>query len=89
MNQPVNPRKEAVPVVSDGRRYGYADTVHVDHLYVDHYGTLMLFHPADQPWELRDGATSAVQLAMSNKQARSLRDQLNAMDLGDNDTKGQ
>lgn len=78
-------RPEAMPVVWDGKRHGYTDTICVDHLYEAHNGGLYLYHPADEPWEIRDGATSSETLNMSKKQARSLRDQLIAMDLGDND----
>lgn len=79
----------AVPVVIDGRRYNDPDGVYVDHLYQGHNGGLYFHHPVDKPWEIRDGATSSETLSMSKKQARSLRDQLIAMDLGDNDEKGK
>ncbi len=82
-------RPEAVPVVFDGRRYNLHDTVYVDHIFQAHNGGLRFYHPAHEPWEINRGETSSEQLAMSKKQARQLRDQLIAMDLGDNDTKGK
>jgi hypothetical protein len=89
MNDDSRVRPEAVPVVYDGRRYNMRDTVYVDHIFRAHHGGLHFYHPADEPMELQHGETSAETLAMSKKQARSLRDQLIGMDLGDNDEKGK
>lgn len=80
-----NGDQAAVPVVWDGKRHGDTNSVSVDHVYQAHNGGLYFYHPAAEPWEIRDGATSSETLTMNKKQARSLRDQLIAMDLGDND----
>lgn len=75
---------EAVPVVS---RHGYGGdvTVTVGHLYeMDGVSGYRFYHPSLPPYEVshQGGGTY---LDMSLAQARKLRDQLNAMDLGDND----
>jgi hypothetical protein len=74
----------AVPVAKFNRRY---DSVEVNHIFQAHNGGLHLFHPVAPPWEIREGSTSAETLNLNKKQARSLRDQLIAMNLGDNDEK--
>lgn len=49
---------------------------------------MSLYHPANPPYEVsRNGGGK--DLSLNQKQARSLRDQLNAMNLGDNDTEGK
>lgn len=81
--------KAAMPVVkkvSDRKpddRTKFFHYVQVDHLYQGHNGGYYLYHPADEPWEVATGNTSSEPLTMDLKQARSLRDQLNTMDLDD------
>jgi hypothetical protein len=69
-------------VVTLDRQYGGVD---ITHIYKSHNGGLYLYHPGAPPWELRE--TGPEPLHLNAKQSRSLRDQLNAMDLGDNDEK--
>ena len=74
----------AMPVVTLDRRHGGIDITHV---FKNHNGGLSLYHPADPPWEVRHGETGPEPLYLNEKQARSLRDQLNAMDLGTDEKK--
>jgi hypothetical protein len=81
-----NGDEAAVPVVKADRRYG---GVTIDHLYRAHSGGMYLYHPVHRPPELEHDESSPETVNLTAKQARSLRDQLNRMDLGDNDEKGK
>lgn len=76
----------AMPVVKldrwkwEGKQY---ESVALDHVYQVHNGGYHLYHPAHPPWEVVSGNTGSETFNLTKKQARSLRDQLNAMDLDD------
>lgn len=81
--------KEPMPVVTADRRYGPVQNVTINHLYEqDGVDGMSLYHPSNPPYEVSD-FDGGKDLGLNQKQARSLRDQLNALDLGDNDTKGK
>lgn len=77
-------RYGAVPVVSR-RGYGINATVTLGHIYeADSVSGLSFYHPSHPPYEVSYSG-KGTDLDMSLEQARKLRDQLLAMDLGDND----